>query len=57
MKMMASKIDEFYWVRTSSILLLFFVHSTLGMTQWSTMIYVQYFMLSNFFYVSGTYLS
>lgn len=53
---MGNEIGEFYWVRTSSIILLFFVHSTLGMTQPSVMKYVQYFMLSNFFFISG-YLS
>jgi fucose 4-O-acetylase-like acetyltransferase len=53
---MSNRINEFYWVRALSILMLFLVHSTLIMTDWSTMIYVQYFMLSNFFYVSG-YLS
>lgn len=53
---MSQEIREFYWVRTLSIVLLFFVHSTLGMTQYSEIKYVQYFMLSSFFYVSG-YLS
>ena len=50
---MTKKIDEFYWIKTLSILLLFFVHSTLFFAQNPIMEYVNYFMLSNFFFISG----
>jgi peptidoglycan/LPS O-acetylase OafA/YrhL len=49
---MLKEIDEFYWIKMLSIFLLFFVHSSLS-TYSSTMNYVQYFMLSNFFFISG----
>jgi hypothetical protein len=50
---MSGEVREFHWVKALSIVLLFFVHSTLSMTQWPAMQYIQYFMLSNFFFVSG----
>jgi len=50
---MSKEIGEFYWIKTLSILLLFFVHSTLIRNQTSIMNYVVYFMLTNFFFISG----
>ena len=50
---MTKEIDEFYWIKTLSILLLFFVHSNLFFAQNPIMEYVNYFMLSNFFFISG----
>ena len=50
---MSKEINEFYWIKTLSILLLFFVHSTLFFAQSSVMEYVNFFMLSNFFFISG----
>ncbi|MCK5628680.1 acyltransferase family protein [Candidatus Bathyarchaeota archaeon] len=53
---MSKEIDEFYWIKTLSIFLLFFVHSSLLLTYPSPTKQVEYFMLSNFFFISG-YLS
>ncbi|MCW3997803.1 MAG: acyltransferase [Candidatus Bathyarchaeota archaeon] len=50
---MSKEIDEFYWIKMLSIFLLFFVHSSLLVTYASTTKYVEYFMLSNFFFISG----
>lgn len=50
---MPKEITEFYWIKTLSILLLFFVHSTLFFAQNPILKYVNYFMLSNFFFISG----
>jgi len=50
---MSKDIDEFYWIKMLSIFLLFFVHSSLLVTYISTPKYVEYFMLSNFFFISG----
>ena len=50
---MSKEINGFYWIKTLSILLLFFVHSTLFFAQNPIMEYVNYFMLSNFFFISG----
>ena len=50
---MSKEIKEFYWIKTVSIFLLFFVHSSLFFIQNSIMDYVNFFMLSNFFFISG----
>ncbi len=50
---MFKDIDEFYWIKMLSIFLLFFVHSSLLVTYISAPKYVEYFMLSNFFFISG----
>lgn len=50
---MSKKINEFYWIKTVSIMLLFFIHSGMFFSQTSIMEYIAYFMLSNFFFISG----
>jgi len=50
---MSKEINEFYWIKTVSIMLLFFIHSGMFLNQTSTMEYITHFMLSNFFFISG----